>query len=122
MKQLLLKRGRFWSGIEFLPLNSKWAKIFHLPQTSGVLIQRVANGSLAQSAGLEGGRIQAVIEGKPLLLGGDIILSINGNSFDNQQSVDNIMQSIKDIKPGKVMEIVVWRYGKKQNISFHIPG
>jgi S1-C subfamily serine protease len=121
VKQLLLNRGYFWSGIEIFPLDPKLAGVFHLPQSNGILVQRVARDSLAYKAGLKAGIIKAVIEGKDVLLGGDIILTINGKAFDSQQAIEAIMKSIKEIKPGSIIKLVVWRKGNKHPIAFNIP-
>lgn len=121
VKELILNRGHFWSGMELFPLDPQLAEAFHLPQDNGVLIQRVARNSLAYLAGLKGGSIDTIIQDSPILLGGDIILSISGKTFDSQQSIEFIMSSIKDITPGDVVELVVWREGKRTPISFNIP-
>ncbi|NQZ80909.1 MAG: trypsin-like peptidase domain-containing protein [Colwellia sp.] len=121
VKQLLLNRGYFWSGIEIFPLDPRLADVFHLPQTNGVLVQRVARDSFAYKAGLKAGTIKATIEGKDVLLGGDIILTINGQAIDSQQAIEAIMKSIKEIKAGSIIELVVWRKGKKHPIAFNIP-
>lgn len=121
VKQLLLNRGYFWSGIEIFPLDPDLAHIFHLPQTNGILVQRVARDSLAYKAGLKAGTIKATIAGKDVLLGGDIILSINGKAFDSQEAIESIMKSIKEIKAGSIIELEVWRKGKKHPLAFNIP-
>jgi len=121
VKNLLLGRGHFWSGIDVFPLSIKLANAFHLPQNSGVLIQRVANGSIAQKAGLKGGKIPAEINGKSILLGGDIILSINDKQFNSKQSIRDIMQSIISIKPGSLLKVVIWRSGNKETIQLEVP-
>lgn len=54
--------------------------------TNGVLIQDLAEGSLAAALGLPPGLIPATINRKSMLLGGEVILSIGGKSvsFDQQ--------------------------------------
>lgn len=121
VKQLLLNRGYFWSGIEIFPLNIKLAKAFHLPEPNGILVQRVSRDSLAYAAGIKGGTVKATIEGKDVLLGGDIILSINGKTLTNQASIEAIMKSIKDIQPGSHLILTVWRHGFQLPIEVHIP-
>lgn len=55
------------------------------------------------------------------MLGGDIILAVNGNQFENRQSVEDIMLSIKEIKPGSKIDVEIWREGKKRIITLSIP-
>jgi serine protease Do len=88
---------------------------------SATLVQRVARDSIAHKAGLKAGSVKANIAGEDLLLGGDIILSINNQSFDSQISIEAIMTSIKEIKTGSVIKLIVWRKGKKHLINVNIP-
>ena len=121
IKSLMLNRARFWSGVELLPLDKPMTKVFKLPQSNGILVQRVAEGSIAQQAGISGGGIKAKIEGKEILLGGDIILSINGISFTNEQAVRNILQSIQSVKSGQSMTVGLWRKGKIVKLTMSVP-
>jgi 2-alkenal reductase len=52
---------------------------FDLPVTEGVLITAVTPGSAADQAGLRGGEQEVSFRGVDLLLGGDIIVAIDGN-------------------------------------------
>ena len=76
-KRLLLERKPFWSGIDGLLIKDDLAKALNLPQPAGFLVQRVASGSIAWRMGIQPGTLRVNVQGADLLLGGDIILSVN---------------------------------------------
>lgn len=119
--ELMLNRGKFWSGILFQPVDDKLAKALHLPQRSGLLVQKVIRDSLAYKAGLRGGRIAANVAGSDLMLGGDVILSINNKTIGNASGTKDVLQMIKNIKSGDKLKLELWRQGKRETISINVP-
>jgi S1-C subfamily serine protease len=57
----------------------------------GLLIQNVASGSGADHAGLRGGHERAYVGNTPILLGGDLIVAIDGQQVTDNQDVSAIM-------------------------------
>jgi len=114
VEQLILSRGYFWSGLEVFPLDADLARAFQLPQKSGAIVQKVASDSPAQSAGIIGGNIRAVLSNLPVMIGGDIILSVNGIKIDSKKNLSKIMHSITKIKTDENITLEIWRGGKKQ--------
>lgn len=76
-KEALLTSSGVLAGFEGIMLDEKMACALNFP-SPGMLIQRVVADSLVAHAGLKAGNIQAQIGGQSLLLGGDLILEING--------------------------------------------
>ena len=76
VKQVLLSGDGLWTGIRTFPLDEILAKVFNLPQPGGVLVEKVASGSISDKLGLQAGAITATIDGKKMIVGGDIILSV----------------------------------------------
>ncbi len=76
-KQALLTSSGLLAGFEGIMLDNQTAALLNLPQ-SGLLVQRVNANSLMAKAGLTAGTVPSEIGGKKMLLGGDLILSING--------------------------------------------
>src|SRR5262249_14639637 len=73
-KRMLLDVPSFWTGFSAVLLTAPLSRVLTLPQPSGLLVQRVADGSAAAAIGIRGGTTKATIAGTDLILGGDIIL------------------------------------------------
>ena len=73
------------AGIEGLLVVGALARALNLPQAGGFLVTTVAKGSLAERLGLKGGELAAVIDTKEVLLGGDVILEIDGTLIDGNR-------------------------------------
>lgn len=100
-------------------IGGKLAKALNLTQPAGILVQRVAEGSLAWRSGIRGGMLRAVVEGEEVILGGDLILRVNGIAVRDEQSYDELYRSIGSIKPGNNLVIDVLRQG--QLVSLCVP-
>ncbi len=85
-KSLLLEKDPFWSGVEFHLVSGKMAYALNTPQEAGLLIQRVAYDSSADKSGLKPGTVIAHIDKKRIVLGGDIILEINGLEISKEMA------------------------------------
>jgi serine protease Do len=117
-KELLLKRKSFWSGLEFQYVAGDLARAFNIPQDAGLLIQRVADASPGYAMGLQPGKIPVSIGGEEFLIGGDIIVAIQGIavSTDTERSCD-LRQTLLDLTPGSRIEVTVLRAGKILTLS-----
>src|SRR6266849_5708261 len=93
-RRLLLEQKPIWSGVEGLLVDGDLAKALNLPQPAGVLVQRVAEGSIAWRCGIHAGSLRANVEGQELVLGGDVILRINEVPVEQSGSYDDIYSSI----------------------------
>ena len=117
VKNLLLERAHFWSGMDVIPLSPEISKAFQLPQKVGALIQKVAGGSPAEKVGFKGGTLNAQIGNTSLILGGDIILSVNGIYFNTHRDVENMMESIKNFKKEDILVFEIWRDGQRKKLT-----
>jgi serine protease Do len=74
-RDILLHRRAFWSGLEVHPVTGPLADVLNLPpKTEGLMVKSVAKGSPAEESGLRAGTVAATIDGREMVLGGDIIL------------------------------------------------
>src|SRR5215470_11256149 len=69
-RRFLLEQKPFWTGIEGQLVDGSLAGALNLPQAAGVLVQRVAEGSIASRCGLRPGTLRATVEGQEIILGG----------------------------------------------------
>lgn len=80
-----------WAGLKsWMDLDPNLAVRMDLPPVRGVLIFELVPGSPAALAGLHGGTRVAHYRGRPILLGGDVILSVDGAptpTFDDYHNI-----------------------------------
>ena len=70
---------------------------YNLPVKAGVLVESVTSDSGADKAGLEGGKTQVVVAGETYVLGGDIIVSFDGEKIS---SIEQLRDAVAAHKPG----------------------
>jgi len=78
-------------GIVDYPIGPDLASQMGLAADYGVLIQRVIPGGAAERAGLRGGDQQAYVGNRPIMLGGDLIVAIDGQEVADSQDISAIM-------------------------------
>ena len=112
-RELLFEKKIIWNGTDLVPLTGKLARIFNLPQESGLLVQRVVKVSPFGVLGLEDGDTEMTINDEKYIVGGDIILSINGVKFEeSDESLLEISKTIERRETNSPIELTVLRAGK----------
>jgi len=97
------------------------AGVLNLPQPAGFLVQRVAEGSPGWRLGIRPGTLRASIAGSDLLLGGDVILSVNGiEVLEGEASFERIYQSLNNLKAGERIVTRVLRAGQVVELSTEV--
>jgi S1-C subfamily serine protease len=80
-----------WIGIRSsMDLVPKLAQEMNLPPVNGILIFQIANSSPAERVGLRGGTRMAYYRGRPILVGGDVILAVDDTptpTFDDYRNI-----------------------------------
>jgi S1-C subfamily serine protease len=97
-------------GIVSYAIGPDLASQMGLAVDSGILIQQVIPGGAAERAGLRGGNQQAYVGNTPILLGGDLIVAIDGQQVSDSQEVDVIMEKHQ---AGDTISVTFYR-GRKQ--------
>ncbi len=110
-KSHLLGSQPFWFGVEFIPLGGDLAKIFNLPQSMGLSVQKVVSASPTDLAGLKAGIYETTIEGMPLLTGGDIILAVDKFQISESLNPEELRAHFAAMKTGTTFKIKVFRDG-----------
>lgn len=78
-QRLLMEEDSAWIGFDAALISGELARALNVPQEAGLLVQKVVQNSLAAAMGLESGSIQLDIGERKVLIGGDIILEIQGS-------------------------------------------
>jgi S1-C subfamily serine protease len=103
-----------WLGINGRPVTEEIAADFNLPVERGVLVERVWANSGADKAGLQAGDTQVVVAGETYNLGGDIIVSVDGQKI---AEVEDIREVIASRKPGEKVKLGIVRDEKKSSVT-----
>ncbi len=112
-KKLLLDKKILWTGAEVVPLSGESAKMLNVPQNDALLVQRVVSNSPFGKMGLRGGTVEATIEEQTLLLGGDIILAVNGIRFEfTDETLTKLGDFANSLKPGDPIALEILRDGR----------
>jgi len=101
-------------GVRTLPIAPELADQLGLASDSGVLIMQVSPGGAAERAGLRGGNERAFIGNVPILVGGDLIISIDNQEVVDQQDIARIMNNHR---AGDTVKVTAWRGKKKMDFS-----
>jgi putative serine protease PepD len=101
-------------GILGQTLTAQVLHALNIPSDHGVLIARILPGSPAAAANLRGGATTATMSGTTYVLGGDVIVAVDGHQVsDSAQLADMIAAK----KPGQTVTLTIIRDGKQQDVS-----
>ncbi len=101
-------------GITTLPIGPELAQEMGLPADYGVLIVRTIPGGAAEQAGLRGGNERAYLGNAPIMIGGDLIVAIDGDSIGDQQDLANAMNKHR---AGDTVTVTIYRSKRKLDVK-----
>jgi S1-C subfamily serine protease len=119
-RRLLLDEPTVWSGLHGFLLTREAARAFNLPVgfESGLLVQRVALGSLADQIGVRGGKFPAAFGNEELLLGGDVILAVEGIGMGGPDAYEQIRQRMIELRAaGGTIRVTLLRGGETLELA-----
>jgi S1-C subfamily serine protease len=112
-RELLLEQKSFWTGLEGQLLTDEMADILNLPPRAlGYIVKTVAKGSPAEALGMKGGTTTARIAGQEIVVGGDIILSVEGVAIGKADSLAQIRHRLNSLAPGSPFKVTILRRGQ----------
>ncbi len=97
-------------GVRTIPIDSEIAEELGLAADYGLLIVQAVPGGSADRAGLRGGSERAYLGNIPIMVGGDLIVAIDGEKIESQQILAQIMNKHR---AGDTVKVTIFR-GKKQ--------
>jgi S1-C subfamily serine protease len=97
-------------GIVSLAIGPDIADQMGLPAESGVLVQKVVPGGAADRAGLHGGNQQAYLGNMAIMMGGDLIVQIDGKEVADTSDIAIIMDKRQ---PGDTVSVTFYRGRRK---------
>lgn len=107
-----VKRAYF--GVRGYAVDADLADALRLPVDHGVLVAQVVRGSSADRAGIRGGDQWYMVGNQRMILGGDLIVSIDGRSFGAD---DDINRYIEGKQPGTNVQVELYRGQKRMTLT-----
>jgi S1-C subfamily serine protease len=101
-------------GVEAWTLTPSLAQALDLPVQEGMLIETVMKGGAAEQAGLHGGNRQAVLGLRRILIGGDVVVTIDGQPVANQTDLTLAMNRKR---PGDKAKVDFYRGNQKMSVE-----
>jgi S1-C subfamily serine protease len=101
-------------GVRTIPINSDLADQMGLAADYGLLIVQVVAGGAADRAGLKGGNERAFLGNVPIMIGGDLIIAIDGEKIEDQQ---DLAQNMNKHRAGDVVRVTIFRAKKKMDVQ-----
>jgi S1-C subfamily serine protease len=101
-------------GVQTIPIGPELADQMGLPVDFGLLIVKVLPGRAAERAGLRGGTERAYLGNIPIMLGGDLIVAIDGENVQDQQDLAQIMNAHR---AGDAVKVTVYRGKQKVDVN-----
>lgn len=97
-----------------LPIGPDIAQQLGLPVDYGILIDHVLPGGAAARAGLHGGNQRAYMGNIPVMIGGDLIVAMDGQEIANAQDLSAAMNSHR---AGDVVTLTIFRGQKRMDVK-----
>lgn len=114
----LITTGSFkhpWLGVSGRDMTPGIADRLNLEEPRGFLVMEVVAGSPAEQAGIRGGNQEVVIDGVPVMLGGDVIISIDDRTV---RKIDDILVYLqRDKEVGDELKLTILRDGQEMNVT-----
>jgi putative serine protease PepD len=113
----ILRTGRVdhaYLGISGQAVTADVADKYNLAAKQGVLIESVTSESGADKAGLKAGKTRVVVAGETFVLGGDIIVSFDGEKIS---SIEQLRDAVAAHKPGDKVRLVIYRDANKTSVT-----
>ena len=101
-------------GVRSIPIGPELAQEMGLAADYGVLIVEAVPGGSAERAGLRGGNQRAYLGNIPLMIGGDLIVAVDGEQIADLQDLAN---SMNRHKAGDTVTVTIYRGKRKMDVK-----
>jgi S1-C subfamily serine protease len=101
-------------GVVTIPISADLADEMGLPADYGLLILQVTPGGAADQAGLRGGTERAYLGNKLIMLGGDLIVAIDGERVEDEMDLSEMMNNHR---AGDTVKVTIYRNKKKMDVN-----
>ena len=116
----LLTKGRVirpWLGVGGKFVEKELGEIINLSLVDGFMVETVEPESPAEQAGLNEGDLPVTLAGTEYLLGGDIIVAINGHHFSGR---DELTKLVSSFKVGDTVRLTLYYGGETREVELKL--
>lgn len=121
-KDLLLDEVTPWTGMEAVLVGGELGSALNIPQNVGLLVQKVTLFSPIGALGIRGGTIPVEYGDEVILIGGDIILAVNGTPLTTEAGIEKVAREFGQLEKGESFTLIVLREGKKHKLKGKVGG
>jgi S1-C subfamily serine protease len=101
-------------GVVTVPISPDIAGELGLAADSGLLVVRVTPGGAADRAGLKGGNERAYLYNIPIMVGGDLIVGVDGQPVQDQQQLEQFMNNHR---AGDQVKVTIYRGKRRMDLE-----
>jgi S1-C subfamily serine protease len=118
----LIKDGSYnrhpYVGVSVADMNYQLSQAMRTSVTWGVLIQSTVPGGPADKAGLRAGTQNVTVDGQEYTIGGDVIVSLDGNRIVNYDAFSAYLET--HAVPGQPIQVGIIRQGHEMVIPVEL--
>ena len=115
----LIKSGKYdkhpYLGVGLIGMTYQLSRVIGTNVTYGLLIETIVPGGPASIAGLRGGTRNVTIQQEQYIIGGDIIVSVNGHKVTDYDSFSSYLE--ENAVAGQTIQLGIVRNGQYMVIS-----
>ncbi|MDQ2701104.1 MAG: trypsin-like peptidase domain-containing protein [Actinomycetota bacterium] len=101
-------------GVSTQPVYPQLAEKIGIDVSTGAMVAEVVEGGPADKAGIKGGNEELTFQASVYDIGGDVIISANGETIDRAEDLGRI---IGGLEPGETVELGIVRDNKKITVD-----
>ena len=102
-------------GASGTDMSYEIAKAMKVDVTYGWLVAQVTSGGPAGTAGLRGGTKQVTVAGQTVIIGGDIVIAINGTRITNVDDLSTYLE--EHTLPGQTINVTIVRNNQTMTLA-----
>src|SRR5262249_3798888 len=122
VKKLLGDGHRRWDGGDFMLGTGAIAQGLKVAREAGFPANPGVEGSGGGRMGVRGGDRIGIVEGQQIVVGGDILLSVQGMPVASNADMVKVLKMLETIKPGDELRVTVLRDEKPVELSMKWTG
>ncbi|MET0850188.1 MAG: trypsin-like peptidase domain-containing protein [Candidatus Rokuibacteriota bacterium] len=122
VKSLLVERRRGFFGVDLVLVTGAVAQALNVPQEGGFLVKQVLKGSVGERLGLRGGDRVGIVEGQEMVVGGDVLLSVQGITVANAEDRVKLVKALETLRAGQELRVTALRGDKVVELAMKFTG